>query len=247
MKAVALQDGIKILGRHVMKTTHDLEGVTRECVDVCLRAAGTTMEKCARVVATGYGRVSCTIAHKDMSEISCHARGAFFYFPSARTVIDIGGQDSKVISLSNNGRALDFVMNDKCAAGTGRFLEVMAQALGVPLGEFGEVSRTSKNPVEISNTCTVFAESEVIGLMARKSSREDIIAGLHLSIAGRVIALANRLRLADDIVMTGGVALNSGVKDALEKVGGFRMRVPPEPQIVGAIGAAVAAAEEAGA
>jgi predicted CoA-substrate-specific enzyme activase len=243
IKAVALGDGRDILGFHVEKTSHDIDAVTKSVVDTVMKAAGAKLEDCAYIVATGYGRVTCTLASKDVSEITCHARGAHFRLPNTRTVIDIGGQDSKVITLADNGRAIDFVMNDKCAAGTGRFLEVMAQALGVPLGDFTEISRQSNNPVQISNTCTVFAESEVIGLMARKQSREDIIAGLHQSIASRVYALANRLRVTDDVAFTGGVALNGGVKDAIEKVSNRKLQVPIEPQIIGALGAAIIAYE----
>ena len=185
------------------------------------------------------------MADKDVSEITCHGRGAHFQLPKARTVIDIGGQDSKVITLADNGRALDFVMNDKCAAGTGRFLEVMSQALDVPLDDFAEFSRRASAPVQISNTCTVFAESEVIGLMARKQSREDIIAGLHASIARRVFALSNRLRVEDNVALTGGVARNGGVKDAIEKAAGRTLHVPSLPQVNGALGAALIAFEQA--
>jgi (R)-2-hydroxyacyl-CoA dehydratese activating ATPase len=243
VKAAVVRDGRELLAHHLLKTSHDLETVTRACVDACLAAAGATLEQCAGIVATGYGRVTCTLAQRDVSEITCHARGAHFQLPGTRTVIDIGGQDSKVMTIADNGRALDFVMNDKCAAGTGRFLEVMAQALGVPLGDFAATGRRAANPVKISNTCTVFAESEVIGLMARKSPIEDIIAGLHLSIAMRVVALGNRLRLQEPVALTGGVALNGGVKDAIEKIGGRALHVPPHPQINGAIGAALIAAD----
>lgn len=245
VKAVALRDGRDILASRVVKNSHDIEQITNDCVSACLGEAGIALGDIAYTVATGYGRVSCTMANKDVSEITCHARGAFFELPGTRTVIDIGGQDSKVITLSDNGRALDFVMNDKCAAGTGRFLEVMAQALGVPLGEFAATAKRSSAPVTISNTCTVFAESEVIGLMARKNRIEDIVAGLHASIAARVSALSNRLRVRDDIALTGGVALNDGVKTAIEKVSGKKLHVPPHPQIIGALGAALIAAETA--
>lgn len=246
VKTVALRDGAEILASHVIRTSHDIEAVTRASVDACLGAAGAALDGVAAIVATGYGRVTCTLAGREVSEITCHGKGAFFHFPAARTIIDIGGQDSKVISLSDTGRVVDFVMNDKCAAGTGRFLEVMAQALDVPLDDFGDVSARSTSNVEISNTCTVFAESEVIGLMARKQPKEDIIAGLHASIASRVVALANRLRVQDEVVITGGVALNSGVRAAIEKQSGKKLLVPPNPQIIGALGAALVAAETAG-
>jgi predicted CoA-substrate-specific enzyme activase len=245
VKAVALKDGKDILATYVEKTSHDIDTITQKVVDTVLRAAGLEQSGIAYTIATGYGRVSCTLADKDVSEITCHARGAHFQLPKARTVIDIGGQDSKVITLAGNGRALDFVMNDKCAAGTGRFLEVMSQALGVPLDDFADFSRRSTQAIQISNTCTVFAESEVIGLMARKQSREDIIAGLHASIASRVFALSNRLRVDNDVALTGGVAKNGGVKDAIEKVSGRILHVPPHPQVNGALGAAIIAFDQA--
>jgi (R)-2-hydroxyacyl-CoA dehydratese activating ATPase len=214
-----------------------------ECIEETLAKAGVSFEKIGKIVATGYGRVSCKIAHKEISEITCHGKGAYFSMPGARTIIDIGGQDSKVISLSDNGKVIDFVMNDKCAAGTGRFLEVMAQALQVPLSEFGEVSKKSGRVVEISNTCTVFAESEVISLMARQEPKENIIAGLHKSIASRVIALAKRLRIEEEIALTGGVALNDGVRRALEAAAGKKISVPANPQLIGSLGAAIHAFE----
>ena len=246
VKAVVLKDGKDILAHNVAKTSHDLDAVTQQVVDTVLNQAGIVKSHVAYTIATGYGRVSCALADKDVSEISCHARGAHFQAPKTRTVIDIGGQDSKVITLADNGRALDFVMNDKCAAGTGRFLEVMAQALGVLLDDFAETSRRYTNMVKISNTCTVFAESEVIGLMARKESKEDIIAGLHASIATRVFALSNRLRVEDDVALTGGVAKNGGVQDAIEKVSGRKLHVPAHPQVNGALGAALIAFDQAG-
>ena len=245
VKAVVLKDGKEILAARVEKTGHDLDAITQQVVDTALSEAGVAREAVAHVIATGYGRVSCTIADADVSEITCHARGAHFQIPEARTVIDIGGQDSKVITLADNGRALDFVMNDKCAAGTGRFLEVMSQALGVPLDDFADFSRRSSEAIQISNTCTVFAESEVIGLIARKQSREDIIAGLHASIARRVFALSNRLRVENAVALTGGVAKNGGVKDAIEKVSGRTLIVPPRPQVNGALGAALIAFDRA--
>lgn len=247
VKTVLLEDGKKFLGGIVKKSGYDPQQVMDECLKETLDKTGIEFAKIEKIVATGYGRVSCRIAHKEISEITCHGKGAFFSMPSARTIIDIGGQDSKVISLSENGKVVDFVMNDKCAAGTGRFLEVMAQALQAPIGEFGEISSAAANAVDISNTCTVFAESEVISLLARREPKENIIAGLHKSIAHRVFALAKRLRIEDDIALTGGVALNSGVRRALETASGKKIKVPENPQLIGALGAALHAFEIAGA
>ena len=157
------------------------------------------------VVATGYGRNSVRVAGRAVTEITCHAAGAAFLHPGVRSVIDIGGQDSKVIVLDGDGRVKDFAMNDKCAAGTGRFLEVMARALEVDLDEFGPFSARADRPAAISSLCTVFAESEVISLISKGESRENIIAGIHESISARVMAMAGRLHLAGPIMMTGGV------------------------------------------
>ncbi len=243
VKSLLLGDGGNVLAGSVRKSSHDAQKVLDECVEETLATAGVPFDKIAKIVATGYGRVSCKMAHKEISEITCHGKGAFFSMPRARTVIDIGGQDSKVISLADNGKVVDFIMNDKCAAGTGRFLEVMAQALQVPLGEFGDISRKAGRVVDISNTCTVFAESEVISLMARQEPKENIIAGLHKSIASRVIALAKRLRIEEEIALTGGVALNDGVRRALETAAGKKIIVPERPQLIGALGAAIHARE----
>ncbi len=246
VKTALLENGKKFLGGAVRKTGHDAQKVMDELLKETLEKAGVTYGGIEKIVATGYGRVSCKIAHKEISEITCHGKGAYFSMPETRTIIDIGGQDSKVISLSENGKVIDFVMNDKCAAGTGRFLEVMAQALQVPLADFGEISATGSNPAEITNTCTVFAESEVISLLARRESKENIISGLHKSIATRVIALAKRLRIEDRIAFSGGVALNSGVKAALEAASGKSIYTPENPQLIGAVGAALHAYEISG-
>ena len=243
VKAVLLKDGKEVLATSVRKGTYDPQAVADEVVADCVAAAGIARADIGKVVATGYGRISCAFADKEISEISCHGRGAYFTLPSTRTIIDIGGQDSKVIVLSENGKVTDFIMNDKCAAGTGRFLEVMASALGLELSQFGPIALQSTKPIEITNTCTVFAESEVISLLARKTAKEDIIAGLHRSIASRVLALASRLSTADDVMATGGVALNSGVVAALETASGRKIKVPPMPQLNGALGAALYASE----
>ncbi len=190
------------------------------------------------VVATGYGRINVPFADKQITEISCHARGVGYLLPEARTVIDIGGQDSKGIKLKE-GRAVDFVMNDKCAAGTGRFLEVTAEGLGVKLEDMGKLSLTAKNKVEIGSTCTVFAAQEVVAKLAEGVPLPDIIAGLHEAIAARIYSMVGRLKIEREVALTGGGAKNIGLVKALESRLGFPVLVPPEPLLTGAIGAAL--------
>jgi predicted CoA-substrate-specific enzyme activase len=191
------------------------------------------------LVTTGYGRSMVSFGDKTITEISCHARGAQYLSTGVRTVIDIGGQDSKVIVLDGGGSVVNFAMNDKCAAGTGRFLEVMAGALDVPLDEMGGLSLKSKNPAQISSICTVFAESEVISLKARGRSKLDIISGIHEAIGRRMHSMINQAGMTPPVVMSGGVAKNVGVVGVLERLLETKIIVPPEPQIVGALGAAL--------
>lgn len=197
------------------------------------------------IIATGYGRIKVPFAHEVVTEITCHAKGANYYFPNARTIIDIGGQDSKVIKVDANGNVLDFVMNDKCAAGTGRFLEVMARTLEIDLEDMGEISLKGKDNVSISSLCTVFAESEVVSLVGADHKTADICRSLHISIAKRITAQVKRIGLEEDVVMTGGVAKNVGVVTELERNLGCKIRISEEPQINGALGAAVIALEKA--
>ena len=226
----------------VVPTLSSSETAAASAYDAVLEAVGLNRDQVDAVVATGYGRHSINYADKAVTEITCHALGARRLFAQANTVIDIGGQDSKVIRLEPDGRVEDFAMNDKCAAGTGRFLEVMARSLDTDLGSLGELSSRSTQDVRISSTCTVFAESEVVALVAKGVPKEDIIRGLHLSVAERIYAMVMRLRAQPPFVMTGGVAKNSGVVAALEERLGTPLLLPDEPQIVGALGAAIIAA-----
>ncbi|MEA2016287.1 MAG: acyl-CoA dehydratase activase [Actinomycetota bacterium] len=189
------------------------------------------------VVATGYGRINIPFADKNITEISCHGRGASSLFPDLKTVIDIGGQDSKIIKLSN-GNPVDFLMNDKCAAGTGRFLEVMANALEISLEDFATIFINTNDKVDITSTCTVFAESEIVSLIGHGEDKNKIIKGLVYSIADRITSMVERVGLEEQVCMTGGVAKNLGVVKALEEKLGTRINIPDEPQITGAIGAA---------
>ena len=215
--------------------------LANKVMEEALEQVNLPFDEISYVIATGYGRINVPFATKTVTEITCHARGAYRLFPSTRTVIDMGGQDSKVISIDAEGRVSDFVMNDKCAAGTGRFLEVMAGALEVDLEEMGERSARARNGVVISSMCTVFAESEVISLIAAGCSKNDIIRGLHEAISKRIFTMAGKLRMERPITMTGGVAKNRGIVDALGRLLKSRIQLPEEPQIVGALGAALSA------
>ncbi|MDD3598754.1 MAG: acyl-CoA dehydratase activase [Bacillota bacterium] len=244
-KAVVLNDG-KLAGKHVMPTGTDHVKTASACLDAAVRAAGDLISRdLAYVVSTGYGRAMVDIADKTVTEITCHARGARAFVESAHVVVDIGGQDSKVIRLDEDGMVADFVMNDKCAAGTGRFLEVMAERLDVPLSDFGKMSRAARKRAMISSTCTVFAESEVISLLSHGVGREPIIRGLCDAVADRLVGMVHRVGLAPDVVMTGGVSQNDGVRLSLERKLALRVIVPSMSQYAGAYGAAVIAQESA--
>jgi predicted CoA-substrate-specific enzyme activase len=207
-------------------------------MEEALARAKLPFEAITYVVATGYGRINVPFADKQITEISCHARGVAHLLPEVRTVIDIGGQDSKGIKIKN-GRAVDFVMNDKCAAGTGRFLEVAAESLGVSLDEMGKLSLEAKNRVGISSTCTVFAAQEVVAKLSQGVALNDIIAGLHEAIATRIYGMVRRLKIEREVALTGGGAKNIGLVKALEAKLGFPVQLPPEPLLTGAIGAAL--------
>ena len=206
-----------------------------------LDRAKISVKQIACAVSTGYGRVSLEFADKAVTEITCHGRGAYHLFPDTRTIVDIGGQDSKVIKLGSGGKVVDFSMNDKCAAGTGRFLEVMAKALEVDLEEMGLLSMRSTEQIAISSMCTVFAESEVISLVAQAKPKEDIINGIHKSICNRISSLMDRVGIEPEVTMTGGVAKNTGIVENIRQKVDGRINVPEEPQIVGALGAALIA------
>ena len=207
-------------------------------MEEALAKARLSFDDITYVVATGYGRINVPFADKQITEISCHARGVSYLLPEVRTVIDIGGQDCKAIKL-NNGRAVDFVMNDKCAAGTGRFLEVTAEGLGVKLEDMGRLSLEAKNVVEIGSTCTVFAAQEVVAQLSAGVPLPDIIAGLHEAIATRIYGMVRRLKIEREVAITGGGAKNIGLVRALEAKLGYPVLVPPEPLLTGAIGAAL--------
>jgi predicted CoA-substrate-specific enzyme activase len=207
-----------------------------------LELAGVSREEVDHIFVTGYGRVAFDQADRAVTEIKCHARGIAELYQEVRTIIDIGGQDSKVIRVDENGRVIDFAMNDKCAAGTGRFLQVMANVLGMDVSELGQ-SEAPEQKQAINSMCTVFAESEIIGLLARGIGKEGIIAGLHQSVGKRVAAMAKRIGVKEKVAFTGGVALNSGVKRALEEELGCLVMVPDICQYTGALGGALLACQ----
>lgn len=193
------------------------------------------------IVATGYGRhIFKSYFHSEViSEITAFAKGARFFFPNCRTILDIGGQDTKAISLDASGRMIKFEMNDKCAAGTGRFLEVMAASLGYSMQDFIQAALSAEKSQKISSMCTVFAESELISLTAKGTPRADLALGIHESIVSRSISMLRRLSIEEDIVFAGGVALNPCMCQILEKEIGFKLHIPDDPQIIGAIGSAL--------
>jgi predicted CoA-substrate-specific enzyme activase len=212
--------------------------VMREALD----KAGLSIEDVSYIVATGYGRLNVSFADRQITELSCHARGVSSLFPRARTAIDIGGQDAKCMRITN-GRLIDFVMNDRCAAGTGRFLEVTAATLGIKLEDMGDMSLRATRRITVSSMCTIFAQQEVVALLSQGEEPENILAGLHDALANRVAGLARRLGLEPDVVLTGGVAKNTGMVKAITESLGCEILVPEEPLITGALGAAILAAE----
>lgn len=237
-KCIVLKDGKEIEGKALISFGAGTSGPMRAWQEVLLQA-GLTAENLEFVLATGYGRNMVEGADAQMSELSCHARGACELFPDARTVIDIGGQDAKVLRIGVNKTMENFVMNDKCAAGTGRFLEVMARVLEVDINDMADLSARSRQRVNISSTCTVFAESEVISQLSSNTDKCDIINGIHRSVAGRTGGLAKRLGIVPQVVMTGGVAKNAGVVKALEEELNTTIVTSPLAQYAGALGAAL--------
>lgn len=237
-KTAILKDG-EFISSAIMPTGDVVIQAAEEITIEALNKAGLKMSDLDQVVSTGYGRHMVKFTDKAVSEIICHAKGVNYLLPDARTIIDIGGQDSKVIGMREDGMVSDFVMNDKCAAGTGRFLEVMATVLKADINEMGPISLTSKEPSLITSTCTIFAESEIVMLRAEAAKREDMIAGLHRAVARRVVIMGKTVGYKDDVVFTGGVAKNSGVLKFMEELLETQIVLPGEPQIMGALGAAL--------
>jgi predicted CoA-substrate-specific enzyme activase len=217
--------------------------LARELYERLLEQGRVAAGDVGRIIATGYGRNAVDFAHGTITEITCHAVGVRHTAPDAMTIVDIGGQDSKIIHLAGDGSLRDFAMNDRCAAGTGRFLEVVADRLDVELGSLGDMASKAADPVHISSMCVLFAETEIIGLLASDFTPENIAAGVQASIASRIGAMAGS-NVKDPVVFTGGVALVSGMAEALSNVLGRPVRLASDPQMTGALGAALLAASE---
>jgi (R)-2-hydroxyacyl-CoA dehydratese activating ATPase len=232
----------KILGQAQVPTGWDPKEAGLLAFREALELASVKEGRVGVIVGTGYGRISLPIFTSRVTEITCHARGAHYLNPGTRTVIAIGGQDCKVISLNPDGSVADFIMNDKCAAGTGRFLQVMAGILDVSLDELSAVAAGAE-PVPLSSMCTVFAESEVIGLLARGSGKGSVAAGVIDTISRRIHGLAGRLPLLETVTFTGGIAQNSYICENIGSILGVRLHVPADPQFVGALGAALIGCE----
>ncbi|MCR5665676.1 MAG: acyl-CoA dehydratase activase [Eubacterium sp.] len=237
--AVILDEKQNIVASYVTRTGAKATDSALHALEEVLALAHLKREDLSRIISTGYGRVSLPFADETITEITCHGKGAFFLNPSIRTILDIGGQDSKAIRLNDSGDVIDFVMNDKCAAGTGRFLEMMARSLEIDLPSLGRLSLTSKEKLTISSMCSVFAESEVISLIAQNKETADIARGVVRSIASKSISLIKRVNPAPGYMMTGGVAQNEGVVLELEEQLGEQIFLPESPEIVGALGAAL--------
>lgn len=236
-KCIILKDG-QVLASAVVAHGAGTSGPARAKAEV-LEKAGIAPGQISHTIATGYGRNHEEGSSGNKSELTCHALAVAHLFPNARTVIDIGGQDAKVMRLNDKGRMVNFVMNDKCAAGTGRFMDVMARVLEMRVSQLEAAGNLATNRVDISSTCTVFAETEVVSHLANARNVNDIVAGIHRSVAVRVAGLAKRAGVEPQLVMSGGVALNGGVVHALENELGVAIQVMPQPQLAGALGAAL--------
>jgi (R)-2-hydroxyacyl-CoA dehydratese activating ATPase len=241
-KVVLIDTTDRVLSAIKGPTGPEHRQLANEVMKMALEQANLRLDDISYIIATGYGRVNVPFADDQITELSCHARGVSSIFPNVRTAIDIGGQDAKCLKI-HNGKLIDFVMNDKCAAGTGRFLEVTAATLGIRLEDMGDISLKSTKKIQLSNLCTIFAQQEVVALLSRGEKVEDIMAGLHLALASRVATLARRLKIEPDVVLTGGVAKNIGMVKAMKESLGCELLVPEEPLLTGALGAAILAKE----
>jgi predicted CoA-substrate-specific enzyme activase len=236
-KAVILNEGI--IASIIGPTGPEQRRLANRVMEEALHKAAISFQTITYIVSTGYGRVNVPFADKQYSEITCHAKGVISLFPKAKTIIDIGGQDVKGIKIDSAGKIIDFVMNDKCAAGSGRFIEVIADTLGLPLDKVGDLSLQSKNPAKISNICTIWAQQEVAASLAKGMPISDLLAGVHHSLADRICRMVNRMRVEDAVIGTGGGAKNRGLLKALSEQLGYEILVSEEPLITGALGAAL--------
>jgi predicted CoA-substrate-specific enzyme activase len=238
-KAVIIDEDRKIVGRSLIDTGANVVKAAESSYVAAIKHGHIDEEEVEYVVGTGYGRYRVTFGNTQVTEISCHGRGAVHLFPNTRTVVDMGGQDTKAIAVNAQGEITDFCMNDKCAAGTGRFLQAAAAALEIPLDDLGPLSLRGTKPIKISTTCTVFAESEVLAWIGKGKKIEDILWGVHKSIASRSVALMRRVGLNDEITFTGGVSLNEGMVKALEERLDKPLNISDDCHYMGALGAAM--------
>jgi len=243
-KAVIMEDNM-VTSFSICETGPESVETAHHTIGEALKGTNLALEDISCIVATGYGRVLVPFAIANVSEISCHARGAHWYFPSVRTILDMGGQDCKAINCDEDGRVTNFIMNDKCAGGTGRFLEVIADVLQVPLEELGDLSLESTEDVPFSTVCAVFAKSEALALMRSGVPKRDILAGLHEAIAIRCLNLLRRIEISKDFTVTGGISKNAGMLAKIKNKVGLEPVLAPDPQIIGALGAALFARDKA--
>ena len=243
-KAIIIDQQRRIVGRALIDTGANVVAAAEKAFAAALSDGSMEEPEVECVIGTGYGRYRVTFGNAQVTEISCHGRGAIQMFPRTRTVVDIGGQDTKAIRISTTGEILDFCMNDKCAAGTGRFLGAASAALEIPLSDLGALALRAERPVRISTTCTVFAESEVLSWLGKGKKIEDILAGVHHAIASRSIGLLRRVGIEEEVTFTGGVARNIGMIDALNRGLGLKVNVSEDSHFMGALGAALFALDQ---
>jgi predicted CoA-substrate-specific enzyme activase len=242
-KAVIIDESKRIISRSLIDTGANVVRAAESAFNIALEGGGIQDEEIEYVIGTGYGRYRVTFGNAQVTEISCHGRGAVHMFPNTRTVIDMGGQDTKAIRVNPSGEIVDFCMNDKCAAGTGRFLGAAAAALDIPLDQLGPTALRYEKPVRISTTCTVFAESEVLSWLGKGKKIEDILWGVHQSIANRSAGLLRRVGIEEEVTFTGGVTKNIAMIETLTARLGVRLNVSEESHYMGALGAAIFALE----
>jgi len=241
-KAVVMKDG-EILAWDMVLTSADSVETGTTVTKRALEKAGLRLDEMSFTVSTGYGRIVIPFANKNISEISCHAKGAHFFFPKARTILDMGGQDCKAIRCDAQGKVTDFNMNDKCAAGAGRSMGIVAELVEVPIEELGPMSLATERAVPVSSTCVVFARSEILAYLRQGVARAEVLAGACEALVSRVRGQLRRVGTEADFVISGGIAKNSGIVTRLAKEFGLEPKICFEPQIVGAVGAAIFAAE----
>jgi predicted CoA-substrate-specific enzyme activase len=237
-KVVIIDEAESIISRVISHTGAEHRRLANRVMEEALKQTGLPFEEISYIIATGYGRINVPFADRQITELSCHARGVYSFLPTVRTAIDIGGQDAKGLKI-RDGKLIDFVMSDKCAAGTGRFLEILSETLGLKVEDLGDISARATKKIRISSTCTVFGQQEVVSLISEGEALENIVAGLHDAIASRVASMTRKLKIEPDVVFTGGVARNKGVVKALSENLGCPVFTPDEPLLSGALGAAL--------